>query len=109
MVVVVVVVVDSCGGGQLWAVVGSCGQLWAVSMRMHRIWVPGHLGVNSQRPRHTRAPDDQQLLAVEGSKKISFSAHHVHELPHPSSAALSGLGHLSLHNDGRVKHQELLS
>ena len=31
---------------------------------------------------------------------------HVHELPHPSSAALFGLGHLSLHNDGRMNHQE---
>ena len=32
--------------------------------------VPGHLGLNSRRPRHPRALDDEELFAIEGSKKL---------------------------------------
>ena len=46
--------------------------------RMPPIWMPGQLGVNSWRPRHPPVLDNQQLLAVEGSKKSTSqtSPHH---------------------------------
>ena len=56
-----------------WCCCGLCADMtclcMATSRRMHPIWVRGHLGANSRRPRHPRALDDQQLLAVEGSQK----------------------------------------
>ena len=38
---------------------------------MQRIRVPGHLGVNSRRPRHPRALDDKELFVIEGSSRTS--------------------------------------
>ena len=41
-----------------------------MTARMQLIRVTERLEVNSRRPRHPRALDNQQLLAIEGSQKV---------------------------------------